>query len=169
MKEFSHPRFPNIRIQLLHADKDFEIFEQLLLETTDHFTDYKENPPTKEEVLDFFNDLPENVTADKKYLYGIFDDSKLIGFIDWLEDYPTAQQAIIGYFALTSDYRHIGLGHSLYEALEKTAQETGNTCISLKTAEGDDYALAFWTKEGFKHVGDVVSEYGKGLILEKTL
>jgi hypothetical protein len=59
MKDFTHPKFPTIHIKLLkgeHTEQLTKLLDGSTLET--------------ETLLNF---IPENLTTDEKYLYGIFE------------------------------------------------------------------------------------------------
>ncbi|MGX7024044.1 GNAT family N-acetyltransferase [Vagococcus hydrophili] len=108
MKDFTHPKFPTIHIKLLTTDAHLSQLNDLL--------------NNSDAVSEF---IPEGTSSDNKYLYGIFDDAKLVGVIDLIEDYPTKQAAYIHRFILEEDYVGNDLPSILYLSLEKTAQETG--------------------------------------------
>ncbi|HCM89219.1 MULTISPECIES: GNAT family N-acetyltransferase [Vagococcus] len=108
MKDFTHPKFPTIHIKLLKTDDHLKQLHALL--------------KNSESITNF---IPEGTSSDNKYLYGIFDETKLIGVIDLIEDYPERQTAFIHQFILEKDYLSNDLPSILYMSLEKTAQETG--------------------------------------------
>lgn len=114
MKDFTHPLFPTIHIKLLTE--------------TEHFTKLADLTQEADSLVAF---IPEPSSKDSKYLYGIFDDSNLIGIIDLIEDYPTKDAAYIHEFFLKENISENNLAETLYLALEKTAQETGITSIEI--------------------------------------
>ncbi|MBO0429567.1 GNAT family N-acetyltransferase [Vagococcus fluvialis] len=132
MKDFTHPKFPTIHIKLLkgeHTEQLTKLLDGSTLET--------------ETLLNF---IPENLTTDEKYLYGIFDESNLIGVIDLIEDYPTKQGAYIHQFFISEDVTDGLLAETLYQALEKTAQETNIISLELNEAISDQ---PLWNNLGF--------------------
>lgn len=129
MKDFTHPQFPTIHIKLLQTDVHLTQLKALL-ENSDSITDF----------------IPEGTSSDNKYLYGIFDEAKLIGVIDLIEDYPEKQNAYIHQFILEEAYSNNNLPSILYLSLEKTAQETGITSMSLDTELAKQ---SFWSDFGF--------------------
>lgn len=171
MKPFQHSDFPTITIQLLHVDNEQHVqdFHSLLVNTTDYFTDYEIAPPSVEDTTSFFLDLPPNITGDKKFLYGVYDETTLIGFIDWVEDYPTINEGIIGYLVLETSYRGIGLASQLYKALEQSVKETGITAITVTTLKNNTSGNHFWKKEGFLITSETSSQYGEQHILKKNI
>lgn len=114
MKDFTHPLFPTIHIKLLTE--------------TEHFTKLSDLTQEADSLVNF---VPESSSKDAKYLYGIFDDSNLIGVIDLIEDYPTKDTAYIHEFFLKENMSDNNLAETLYLALEKTVQETGITSIEF--------------------------------------
>lgn len=128
MKDFTHPQFPTIHIKLLNNEKDLTLLENLLADSS-----LKANV-----IADF---IPETSSVDAKYLYGIFDESTLVGVIDLIEDYPTKQNAYIHQFFLKTDLTNTSLPETLYSALEKTAEETGITSMEINQ---DIAGLPLW-------------------------
>lgn len=171
MKHFNTVDFPSIHIRLLNGDNeaDLAIFKELLSSTTDYFTDYLEVAPTDEQTKEFFTSLPLNTSASQKYLYGIFDRDRLIGFIDWVEDFPKKDCGMIGYFVLHEDYRGTKLAQELYNALEKTVSDTGTKTMRLTFIKDDLRSARFWEKQGFTEIDTTTSDYGKQLVVEKII
>ncbi|WP_326717400.1 GNAT family N-acetyltransferase [Vagococcus jeotgali] len=151
MKQFNHENFPSIHIQLLDGanTEQIEAFKQLLINTNDYFTAYTDHTPSTAEAKKFFTSLPTNTSASQKYMYGIFDDKKLIGFIDWIEDTPEKGTGIIGEFVLEKEYRGTDLANQLYKALEKTVSDTGTDTIELLCPVPNTVARYFFEKEDF--------------------
>lgn len=171
MKHFNTIDFPSIHIRLLDGNNeaDLVIFKEFLLRTKDYFTDYVTAVPTDEQVKEFFTSLPPKVLPSQKYMYGIFDRDRLMGFIDWVEDYPQKETGILGYFILEEEYRGTKLAQELYNALEKTVSDTGTKIMHLTFIEDDKRASRFWEKQGYKAISTHDGDYGKQLVVEKIL
>ncbi|MGX6969886.1 GNAT family N-acetyltransferase [Vagococcus bubulae] len=171
MKHFNTVDFPSIHIRLLDGNNeaDLVIFKEFLLRTKEYFTDYLVAEPTDEQVKEFFTSLPSNTTPSQKYMYGIFDRDRLMGFIDWLEDYPQKETGTLGYFVLEDEYRRTKLAQELYSALEKTVSDTGTKNIRLTFIENDKRAARFWEKQGYKAISTYDGDYGKQLVVEKII
>ncbi|APB31860.1 GNAT family N-acetyltransferase [Vagococcus teuberi] len=171
MKHFNTVDFPSIHIRLLDGENeaDLAIFKEFLLRTTDYFTDYVAAEPTKEQVKEFFTSLPPKTSPSQKYMYGIFDRDRLMGFIDWVEDFPQKETGMLGYFVLESEYRGTELAKELYTALEKTVSDTGTKTIRLTFIDDDQRASRFWEKQGYKAISTHEGDYGKQLVVEKIL
>lgn len=171
MKHFNTVDFPSIHIRLLDGNNeaDLVIFKEFLLRTTDYFTDYVEAEPTDSQVKEFFTSLPPKTSLSQKYVYGIFDRDRLIGFIDWVEEFPQKETGTLGYFVLEEEYRGSKLAQELYNALEKTVSDTGTKHIRLTFLEDDSRAARFWEKQGYKTVDAYDGDYGKQLVVEKNI
>ena len=133
MKDFTHPKFPTIHIKLLNNETSLNQLEPLLSDAS----------ITAEMVANF---IPENTTTDAKYLYGIFDETTLVGIIDLIEDYPVKEAAYIHQFFLQEALSETALPETLYSALEKTIQETGITSIEINSELAN---LPLWEKLAF--------------------
>ncbi|MGX4685412.1 GNAT family N-acetyltransferase [Vagococcus sp. JNUCC 83] len=171
MKHFNTIDFPSIHIRLLDGNNeaDLAIFKEFLLSTKDYFTDYLTVEPTEQQVKNFFTELPPKTSPSQKYVYGIFDRDRLMGFIDWVEDFPQKETGTLGYFVLAEEYRGSKLAQELYNALEKTVSDTGTKKIRLSFVEEDKRATRFWEKQDFQVVDSYSGDYGQQLVSEKNI
>lgn len=144
MKEFKHVDYPSIHIQLIN-EKDAsssKMLDELLTRTS---TLGKEDKLEDELV-----GLPSHVESSQKYLYGIFDDTNLIGCIDWIEDYPKKDIGLIRYFVLEPKFKGTDLATQLYHALEETARDTGTIMIDVDSTHTENLDKEFWKTLGFE-------------------
>lgn len=99
---------------------------------------------------DFFKDLPPGKSYDEKHLIGVFDDEKLVGAIDIVEDYPREKEWIIGFVLVHPDYRRQGLGTKIFEILGEIVKENRGKYLRVGVQIQNEAGLKFWYDCGFE-------------------
>lgn len=150
MKEFSHPTFPTIHIQLLNKQDHTEMIQQFVSENHAHLTNNAVALTAAEVLNELLDFVPSQNSARDKNLYGIFDNQKLIGLIDWITNTPTEGTALIREFTLEPSYFEAGLALPLYHALEQMAHETDAEKITVALEASKANMIAFWQEQGFE-------------------
>ncbi len=79
-------------------------------------------------------------------MFGLYDDSLLIGLSDIVRDYPKKGTWTIGYLLIHPKYRGQGLGSQLIGNLEQTFKPSKLRCVVQKQ---NTRALAFWESNQF--------------------
>lgn len=94
--------------------------------------------------------------SDSSYIYVAEAESRLVGFVTFsvrhLIQYPKPVVEIDGLFVGISFRKH-GLGHDLYNQVEKIAKEKGCEYIFAKPPLEHEPAQQFYARKGFKKVG----------------
>ena len=78
------------------------------------------------------------------------DEDKLVGYV--------GSQSVMGWsdmmnLAVLPEYRRMGIGEALVEALTEKLKEMENTCLTLEVRASNDPAIALYHKLGFIQVG----------------
>ena len=78
------------------------------------------------------------------------DEDKLVGYV--------GSQSVMGWsdmmnLAVLPEYRRMGIGEALIEALTEKLKEKENTCLTLEVRASNDPAIALYHKLGFVQVG----------------
>ena len=78
------------------------------------------------------------------------DEDKLVGYV--------GSQSVMGWsdmmnLAVLPEYRRMGIGEALVEALTEKLKEKENTCLTLEVRASNDPAIALYHKLGFVQVG----------------
>ena len=78
------------------------------------------------------------------------DEDKLVGYV--------GSQSVMGWsdmmnLAVLPEYRRMGIGEALVEALTEKLKEKENTCLALEVRASNDPAIALYHKLGFVQVG----------------
>ena len=130
-------------------DESFEPQTLELFQSCDAFFNLI-NGEVPMDAYDFFRDLPPGKTYDDKHLIGVFDEERLIGAIDIVEDYPRDKEWIIGFVVVHPDYRRRGLGSKIFEVLGEIVKENRGTYLRVGVQIQNEAGLKFWYHCGFE-------------------
>ena len=112
---------------------------------------------------------PSKNIIDDKFLLGIYNQNKLIGLLDLIQNYPENEIWTIGYLLIHPDHRSKGIGAQLVSDLYEAITPIKMRCIVQKQNEK---ALSFWISNGYHIVDQKEDALGHLLniqyILEKT-
>jgi len=99
---------------------------------------------------EFLTSLPPNSNLDNKFSLGIYINSKLIGIIDLIKDYPQEKSWWLGLLLFESKYRGRGIGHEVLKNIENMIQDEKGNTLALGVIESNNRALKFWKSQSFK-------------------
>ena len=114
----------------------------------------------KQVVIDEkYNSLAVHVKAENAYVFGCFDEEKLIGFM-WGYPVITPFETVfhIAYIALFEYGRRKGIGSKLLYEAEKQAVELGIDRIELIVGATNDKAEEFYKKAGYQTCRNVMAK-----------
>lgn len=118
---------------------------------------------------------PPGIPSDRKYVWGIWSEGKLIGVIDLIRGFPRSGVAMLGLLLLREDQQKAGAGSLAFrqmEAIVKGWPEIDTLRIGVVRTNG--LVLPFWQKMGFRETGEL-RPYENGacrsetVVLEKSL
>ena len=80
-----------------------------------HTIFYSYHPPlvTVESILDVMLAVPPSRGQEDKHYIGFFQDTALLAVMDLIENYPRQKTAMIGFFAVNTDFQGRGLGSAI--------------------------------------------------------
>lgn len=93
-------------------------------------------PSAPGDVQSAYYSMPEDYTFDDKVLLVIEADREVVGFIDALLRYPHTASIGIGTFLIRPEFRRLGIGRAVAEALSAAALDQDFVQISTHVAEG---------------------------------
>jgi ribosomal protein S18 acetylase RimI-like enzyme len=105
--------------------------------------------PNTNTVEDILKTIPPNSKQENKYSLGIFYDTKLIGFIDFLKHYKDIDEGVIGLFLIDPNFRRMGIGTFIHKKIYQIAKEMKVSKLRIGVAENNINALKFWKKNGY--------------------
>ncbi|HSW61288.1 MAG TPA: GNAT family N-acetyltransferase [bacterium] len=148
--------FKEIVTEKLTLSETDKIKEELsiFVENNDDFFSTCELGTTEEEVKDLLYDVPPIAGNAKKRVFGLYEDDKLIGFIDSIIKYPDNETCYLGVFVIDRHFRSQGIGKYFYECFEHSIAEEGYKKIRLAVHEENAGAIRFWQRLGFIQAND---------------
>nr|WP_255695456.1 GNAT family N-acetyltransferase [Salinicoccus sp. ID82-1] len=154
----------------MNREKGSDLFYNLIMRNTDHFSDYVNRIPSLSEVEEeFLLDVPPGVNIENKEVYGIHKEQNLIGFLDILFNYPDTSTCMIGYLVVDQDYRKQGIGQQVYDQAVAYVKDRGIQKIRLSVIKDNEPAIKMWEKQGFETIDEETTEYGQQLMMELQL
>lgn len=156
-----------LKFKKFNLDEDIDKLYNLILALDDYFEDYKLTKPSKEEVLgEFIFDLPPGV--NEKQFFLIYKNDNLIGFIDYLYNYPKNYKLMIGYIVLLKEFRGIGYGNECLDFIKSNGLLNGMNELMLNVVE-NSIAAKVWKNLGFEIISEFDGEYGKELTMKRKI
>lgn len=122
-----------------------------------------------EAILRDMEALPPGKSAEDKYYVGYFEDDCLMAVLDFIDGWPDADTAYIGFFMLDHLWQGKGNGVSLMEKLCIYCAELGYKRVMLGWDKGNHQSGSFWRKMGFEPVKEVEQEHGIIVVAERVL
>lgn len=122
-----------------------------------------------EEILRDMEALPPGKSAEDKYYVGYFEGDCLVGILDFIDGWPDADTAYIGFFMLDRLWQGKGNGVSLMEKLCIYCSGLGFKRVMLGWDKGNHQSGSFWRKMGFVPVKEVEQEHGTIVVAERVL
>lgn len=137
-----------------------------------HTIFYRYHPPlvTVESILDDMKALPPNKSYEDKHYIGFFQDTALLAVMDLIENYPRQKTAMIGFFAVNTDFQGRGLGSAILGEVLPVLARLGFEKARLGIDKGNPQSRAFWTKNGFQWTGEEYpNDFSSYLMMEQEL
>ena len=156
--------------RLLHRTGFVQAIEQLFAQTPDRLRHPADRPDIAAESL--FSALPPGLEAADKLVLGIYDDDALVGCVDLVRRWPTAQLATLHLLLVTALRQRRGLGRAAYRQLEVIARGWGGaTRLRAGVAEDDPAARGFLARLGFSETGERQREKAElsVVVMEKAI
>lgn len=101
------------------------------------------------------NQLPPGKTLRDKFVFGLYDDSKLVACLDLIRGYPYPHIAFLGLLIVDESSQRQRLGSMIVNRAEEIAARwSGVKRMRLAVAVTNSDVLAFWEKMGFSHTGE---------------
>jgi RimJ/RimL family protein N-acetyltransferase len=118
--------------------------------------------PTRADAEELLADRPEGLPLEDKRLIAIRKDDQLIGVLDLLSNYPQVDSWYLGLLMLDSAYRGQGIGAAICEATFDWIARQGGRDLTLIVQEQNPAARRFWSRIGFRPIGDAAQSLDGG-------
>lgn len=133
---------------------------------------YRYHPPmvTIESIIEDMEALPPGKGYEDKHYIGFFQDATLVAVLDLIENYPRPKTALIGFFAMNTDFQGNGIGTAIISDCAEYLAQLGVEKVRLGIDKGNPQSKAFWTKNDFKLTGEEFqNEHSSYLMMERTM
>ena len=147
IKKLNYDEYAGHKYQAaIHSDK------YLSIEPTDNgFTmEWVKSP---EELKMSLDDDMLSDWLDDPVAYGVFDDGKLVGFVEGFLEKWNNRYRISNICVFEEAARHSGIGTKLIEAIMEEAVKSGARMAVLETQTFNYKAVSFYKKHGFEIIG----------------
>lgn len=150
------------------TESDVEVIFNLCQENTLYYQ-YCKAKPTKEQILNDLHITPPGIGEDRKYYAGFFRNHELLAVMDLIDGYPEKDTAFIGFFMVRTSVQKRGIGSRIISETADYLKKAGKTTIQLGIDKGNPQSAAFWKKNGFHIIKEVIRDSGIILLAERTL
>jgi RimJ/RimL family protein N-acetyltransferase len=160
----------DVTIRLLSSELTEMVALQHVLECAPGYAERVTGaPPGAADAQSTFTALPVGKTYEDKFVFGIFAGNEMVGCIDLIRGYPTANAATLGLLLVAEQHQGMGIGRHAYALLERFASSWGNcNVIRLGIVMTNSEVLRFWRKLGFSETGET-KPYNYGSVCSQTI
>lgn len=113
--------------------------------------------------------LPPQKKMDDKYYIGFFDGEHLIAVMDFIDAYPDAKTAFIGFFMTDISIQQKGVGTEIISELCDYLHEQHYKKVKLGWVKGNPQSAGFWHKNGFMETGVSYDTNGYTVIVAQRI
>ena len=106
-------------------------------------------PSAPGDVQSSFYAVPEGADFDDKVLLVVEAGAEVIGFVDAVRRYPHTAAVAVGAFLIHPDFRRLGIGRAVAEALFAEAADAGIAQVNTHVTEGWEPGRKFLAALGF--------------------
>ncbi|MGW3497111.1 N-acetyltransferase family protein [Streptomyces sp. NPDC001020] len=137
-----------VRIRDLEPDDEQDVLA-LFDAAGDWFTAATGQPAAPGDVQSLYYALPEGAAFEDKALIAVTVDGQIVGVIDAVLRYPTADACSLGLFLIHPAHRGQGLGRLVASALLRELAAQDYTQVAASVAEGRQPGMRFLADLGF--------------------
>lgn len=151
-------RASSVGLRLLRGEPDEMRELQRLFDGSPSYTERVTGlPPGPADAQSLYSALPPGKAYDDKFVFGIFDDDRIVGCADVIRAYPDPHTALVGLLWVAEPFQRRGIGKAAYRRIEQTIRSWGDafSCVRIGVVRTNDRVLPFWTTLGFVTTGEV--------------
>lgn len=133
---------------------------------------YKYHPPmvTVQSIFEDMEALPPDKGYEDKHYIGFFREDTLVAVMDLIEHYPKPGTALLGFFAMNTNWQGQGIGTEIISGSVAYLAQMGFQKVRLGIDKGNPQSKAFWLKNGFSFTGEEYdSDHSTILVMERKL
>jgi GNAT superfamily N-acetyltransferase len=111
-------------------------------------------PPRRDEAARWLAEVVPGKAAGDRLAFGLRDDEeRLVGAVDVVRDYPTAQEYWLGTMVIEPSIRGVGLGAWFHAQVLAWIRSQGARGVQLCVQRQNPGAIRFWAREGYEETG----------------
>jgi hypothetical protein len=150
------------------GEGDLEAVQTLFENCEDYFVLTTGGSVTSASAHSLYIQIPEGKSYDDKHILGVYEDSKLIGVIDAILDYPEKDIVTLGLFLIDLRHQIVGMENA-YKLLERWCIDQKASKIRISVYEILEGEIKFWQEMGFLSTGQNIQDGDRAiLIMEKS-
>jgi len=130
--------------------EDVHVIAELYGRSEEYFLLQDGEPAGLSDACDLFADLPPEKTMQDQAVFGCRGLQGLDAVAAILHDYPSGGVFYLGFLLVDPAARGMGLGRSVYAAIESWAADRGACEIRLAVLDVNVSAARFWRSIGFQ-------------------
>ena len=122
----------DVTIQLLRPDLPQMVTLQRVLECAPGYAERVNGaPPGAADAQSMFTALPGEKTYEDKFVFGIFTGKEMVGCIDLIRGYPTANAATLGLLLVAEQHQGMGIGRRGREPVPAAVSRSSWSCLQF--------------------------------------
>ena len=164
-----------ITLRLLNGERaEMEDLQRVIEAAPEYAERVTGVPPGPADALSTFSILPEGKSYEDKFVFGVYVDERMVGFMDVVRGHPDPSTAYLSLLLIAEPFRRRGIGRAAYHEVESVIVGWG-TCDRIRTSvlRVNEQVIPFARKMGFQPTGEtrpyrygsVVSEH---MLFEKS-
>ena len=106
-------------------------------------------PPTRQTVVDFFEERPPKLSDDDTRHIGVVEHGRLVGITGLCFGYPERSDCYLGMLIFEPAARGKQLGQKTVDHVAAYAQSRGATRLLVAVIDANPRGRAFWERNGF--------------------
>ncbi len=126
-------------------------------------------PPGPADAQSTFSILPEGVSYEDKFVFGIYRASDMVGCADLIRSFPTPGVAHLGLLLISEAFQGQGIGRSAYRQIENVVRSWHEfSMMRIGVVRANAQVLPFWSRLGFAPTGEV-KPYRAGNVVSEVI
>jgi RimJ/RimL family protein N-acetyltransferase len=146
----------DLQLRYLYRDSsNAKLLQEVYEKTPGYFIKVRGTPAEPQAAERTFSMIPDGMSYEDKFTFGMFLKSELIGIVDLIRGYPDDRTAFIGLFLIAEPYQKLKLGFQSFHELESEVRKWPEVQkLRLSVLETNSQVIPFWKKCGFSPTGE---------------
>lgn len=135
--------------------KNMAELQKLLIKCSDYLTVQDGKPVGADAAEQLLISKPEEVSAENKIVFGIYNKHALVGVIDVITHYAGPGIINLGLLVIEPSSRGNGIGELAHQKLENWARHNNFSRIRLGVLLANEKGRRFWQRVGYGETGEI--------------